>query len=128
MTPAPLNRRHLLAAALTLTTALSAQAQGYPTKPVRLQVPFAAGGTTDLVARIIAEPLGKILGQTVVVENKAGAGGSISAQELARHHVDPDRQHAGAVRSADPRRVRRLQEGCPGPQADGRMSQRRGVA
>ena len=88
MSPILSSRRHWLATALMLGTALSAHAQSYPTKPIRLQVPFAAGGTTDLVARIIAEPMGRILGQTVVVENKAGAGGSISAQELARSPAD----------------------------------------
>ncbi|SFU37066.1 Tripartite-type tricarboxylate transporter, receptor component TctC [Polaromonas sp. YR568] len=84
-----MQRRYLFAysvvSALVLGAAASpVLAQGYPNKVVKLQVPFAPGGTTDIVARVISEPLGKALGQSVIVENKAGGGGVVGATETAR--------------------------------------------
>ena len=76
-----------MALSLALTATLSL-AQPYPNKPIRLVVPFAPGGTTDIVARVISEPLGKALGQPVVVENKAGGGGVVGASETAKAHPD----------------------------------------
>ncbi len=61
-----------------------AAAQSFPSKPMRLIVPFAPGGTTDLLARIVAEKMGPALGQTVIVENKAGVGGAIGAAQVAK--------------------------------------------
>ncbi|MEY2803336.1 MAG: hypothetical protein RL657_672 [Pseudomonadota bacterium] len=82
-----IKKRFLGGLSLALASAV-AMAQPYPNKPVKLVVPFAPGGTTDIVARVIAEPLGKVLGQPVVVENKAGGGGVVGASETAKAAPD----------------------------------------
>ena len=92
----PFNRRHLLratlsAAALAAAGALPATAlaqAGWPAKPIRLVVPFAAGGTTDILARTLAPEWQKALGQPVVVENKPGAGGNTAAADVAKSAPD----------------------------------------
>ncbi len=82
-------RRGLLAAAAAcaLLPGLAA-AQAFPSKPITIIVPFAAGGTTDILARIIAQGMGAELGQSVVVDNRAGAGGNIGGQVAARAPAD----------------------------------------
>ena len=86
-----MQRRILIASGLAAVFGLAstgAMAQGYPTKPVRLVVPFAPGGTTDIVARVVSEKINIALGQTMIVENKAGGGGSVGATEIARAAPD----------------------------------------
>ena len=82
-----LNRRELIAATALLPTLLPsfAHAQGaWPNKPVRIVVPFAAGGTTDILARALAPELQRVFGQPFVVDNKPGAGGNTGAAEVAK--------------------------------------------
>jgi tripartite-type tricarboxylate transporter receptor subunit TctC len=74
-----------------LGAALAAQlacAQAFPSKPIRIVVPYPAGGTTDIMARALQEPMQKVLGQPVIVDNKAGAAGAIGAREVARAPAD----------------------------------------
>jgi tripartite-type tricarboxylate transporter receptor subunit TctC len=92
MTFTALTRRAALVLAGTALSALSfghqANAQTFPDRTITLVVPFAAGGSTDVVGRVVAQKMGDILGQQVVVENVAGAGGNLGADRVAR--ADPD--------------------------------------
>src|SRR5215813_13514337 len=77
-----------LGAALLAAISTLAAAQAYPSRPVTVTVPFAAGGPTDTIARIMAERMSRALGQTVVVENVTGAGGTIAGNKVARSAPD----------------------------------------
>ena len=76
------------AALATVLLASATFAQAYPSKPIKLIIPFAPGGTTDIVARIMAAKMTPLMGQPVIVENRAGAGGSIGAAEIAKAAPD----------------------------------------
>ncbi len=76
-------------AAIVLCSMLgTALAQGYPNRPIRIVVPYPAGGATDQMARIIQQPLSEILGQPIIIENKAGAGGAIGTDAVAKAAPD----------------------------------------
>jgi tripartite-type tricarboxylate transporter receptor subunit TctC len=82
-----LKRRSMVVGALGLAAG-AAKAQSWPTKPIRMLVPYSPGATGDIGGRLYGEELGKSLGQTVVIENKTGAGGTIAMAELARSAPD----------------------------------------
>jgi tripartite-type tricarboxylate transporter receptor subunit TctC len=82
------SRRAVLGAALSAPFALSARADDYPSRPPHMVVPFAAGGPTDVLTRIAAEQVGPRLRQQIVVESRAGAGGNIAAEYVARSTPD----------------------------------------
>src|SRR5262245_50146685 len=74
--------------ALTVAVASFGHAQTWPQRPVKIIVPFAAGGNTDGIARLIAQPLNDALGEPVVVENRPGAAGALAAESVARSPAD----------------------------------------
>ena len=82
------NGCRFLGTAFFIAASSAAQAQSWPERPVRLVVPFPAGGATDLVARVIAQRVSKDTGQQVIVDNKAGAGGTIGTAEAAKAAAD----------------------------------------
>ena len=81
-------RRNLFALSAFTMLWLPALAQSYPAKPIRLIVPFPAGGATDILARALSQKLGEKIGQTVVVENRPGAGGTIGADAASKSVAD----------------------------------------
>ena len=81
-------RRLAAAFVIAATTATAADAQGYPDKPITLVVPFAAGGPTDVIARLLGQSMSATLGQQIVVENVAGAGGTTAAGRVAKATPD----------------------------------------
>jgi tripartite-type tricarboxylate transporter receptor subunit TctC len=91
--------RKLIGACATglVLASVSAHAQTYPNKPINLIVPFPAGGTTDVLARALGQELGKSLGQTVIIENKPGAGSTLGAEFVARSAPDGYTLLMGAV-------------------------------
>lgn len=96
-----LDRRHLvcLIAGLSLALPGSAFAQAYPQKPITLVVPYAPGGATDIIGRVVAEEMSNSLGQRMVVENRAGAGGSVGAAAASRAQPDGYTLLLGALTS-----------------------------
>ena len=121
--------RIIVATLAAVLVAVPAGAQTYPSRPITVVVPFPAGGPSDVVARIVAEHMGKVLGQTMVIENVGGAGGTIGGARVAsaargRLHA-ARRQHglarlgAGAdaerqIRFAARLRADRLHRACAG--------------
>ena len=83
-----ITRRTVLGGLLNIGAAHLAAAADYPSRTIRIISPYTPGGGTDVTARLLAGPLGRLLGQAIVVENKPGAGGSIGAAEVARAAPD----------------------------------------
>src|SRR6201999_3734897 len=80
--------RIVLAALAALLALSSARADDYPTRPITLVVPYAAGGGNDVMARTVADKMSRTLGQQIVIENRAGAGGSTATRQVAKSTPD----------------------------------------
>ena len=93
-----LSRRALLSATAALAFSAPALAQTYPERPIKLVVPFPPGGPVDITARIVAQPLAPLLGQPVVIENRAGASGTIGGKAVAT--AEPTATRSCAATSA----------------------------
>ena len=83
-----MNRRKMIVATLASCLFAASAAAQYPSRPVKMIVPFAAGGSTDLIARVVAEQLRKEIGQPVIIENRGGAAGAIGTEEVAKSTPD----------------------------------------
>ena len=88
MVPGPMALRLVAASMLALTLAVSAAAQGYPSKPIRFVVPYAPGGNTDILARLLGQKLSEAWGQQVIIDNRPGAAGTVGAELVARSPAD----------------------------------------
>ena len=86
--PSPMRRSLVLAGLGLAALPLASRAETYPARPITLVVPFPAGGSVDLIGRLYADPLGKALGTSIIVENRDGAGGAIGSQRVARAKPD----------------------------------------
>ena len=78
----------LLAVAALVAASCPAQAQNYPVRPITLVIPFAPGGSTSIVGRGVAEKMGELLGEKIIIDNRAGAGGTVGTRAVAK--ADPD--------------------------------------
>ncbi len=88
-----MRRSNLVVAVLSIALGLASytqlvSAQSWPTKPIKLVVPYPPGGGTDVIARIMQEPLGQALGQQIIIDNRGGAGGSIGTDIVAKSAAD----------------------------------------
>ena len=111
-----LGARLAVAAGLLTLAITRPSAQDYPTRPITLIVPFAAGGPTDVIARIVGEHMSRTLGQTMVIENMVGAGGTTASTRAKRATPDgytiDDGPHGDARRLGRALSQARLQAGC----------------
>src|SRR6476660_7483171 len=81
-------KTRMILAALSIAAATSVNAQGFPDRAIHFVVPFTAGSGTDIIARTVAEPMSRALGQPIIIENKPGAGGTLGAAQVAKSSPD----------------------------------------